>query len=371
VELEVGAKSLVFTCVRDATQKGGGVAAVALPLHQALSALGPCYHLLFEQADPGSRVLCDDRAWRELDNASWPGLMHVHGLWFPFEVRACHQALKKGLKLVVSPHGMLDPWALKQKSWKKKIAWHLYQKRLLNKADLLIVNSEREREHVLKLGIRTDIVVIPNGVDMDAQQGEFKRQRSERTVLFLSRIAPGKGLTELLEAWHRIPNKRGYTLRLVGYAQADYGQKIQGLIGRLGLSNCVSMEGPLYGREKWQAFHDADYFVLPSHSENFAIVVAEALTAGLPVITTDQTPWGRLIDDGAGWICGITSEEVERALVNAIALEQEQRELMGERARAISKDYDWNTIVSRYRDVYDWLQGAGKKPHWINHPHHP
>jgi len=366
VKPEVGTTNLVFTCVRDATRNGGGVAGVALPLHKALSAQGTCYRLLFEHGEPSSRQSVGAGTWRELEQASRPALIHVHGLWFPFETRACRLALKKGLKLVVSPHGMLDPWALKQKWWKKKIAWYLYQKRLLEKADLLIVNSERERCHLLNLGIRTETAVIPNGVQMDVQERVLERQRKERTLLFLSRIAPGKGVPELLEAWHHIPDKRGYKLRLIGYAQPSYGQKIMALIKKLGLSDSVSMEGPLYGEEKWQAFYDADYFVLPSHSENFAIVVAEALAAGLPVITTDQTPWQRLVSDGAGWICGVTSEEVERAVVNAIELEEQQRMRMVEKARAISKDYDWNTIVGQYRDVYGWLQGVIKKPGWLS-----
>lgn len=363
----VGGESPVFTCVRDATRKGGGVAGVALPLHQALVVQRPCYRLLFQDVEPARTTQNNDATWVELEQAPQPGLVHVHGLWFPFEVRACRLALRKGMKLVVSPHGMLDPWALRQKWWKKKFAWHLYQKQLLKKADLLIVNSEREKENVRKLGVRTEIAVIPNGVDMGAEGDELQRHRPERTLLFLSRIAPGKGIPELLSAWHRISDKRGYRLRIVGYAQADYGQNIQDLVDRLRVNDSVSLEGPLYGRDKWQAMCDADYFVLPSHSENFAIVVAEALAAGLPVITTDQTPWQRLVRDGAGWICGISSEEVERAVVTAIALEDDQRTLMGQRARAISKDYDWSTIVRQYQHVYDWLQGAQDKPDWMIH----
>lgn len=359
-----GAENFVFTCVRDASQKGGGVAGVALPLHRVLSEKASRYRLVYEFGEYSNREKGSDILWGG-SNPALRGVVHVHGLWSPFEIRACRAALKLGMKLVISPHGMLDPWALRQKRWKKLLAWNLYQRRFLSKADLIVVNSEREWESVRRLGINSPVAVIPNGVAMEGWSDSMVRQRTERTVLFLSRIAPGKGIPELLTAWSRISNKRGYRLRIVGFAEEEYGRKMQALIAKLGVESTVSFEGPVYGRDKWQAFFDADYFILPSHSENFGIVVAEALVSGLPVITTDQTPWQFLAQSGAGWICGTGAQEVEKAIVTAISLPDEQRALMGEKAREVSREYNWDAIACRYHGTYSWLLGEQDRPSWM------
>ncbi|MEW9902603.1 glycosyltransferase [Pseudomonas putida] len=362
----VSGEHVVFTCVRDASKNGGGVAGVALPLHQALSEEGANYRILYEFGESNLAGSRSHSTLEDLQNLGSGGLVHVHGLWFPFETRVCREALKRNMKLVISPHGMLDPWAMKQKRWKKTIAWTLYQKRLLEKADLLIVNSEQEKRNVLRLGVRAPIAVIPNGVALDAAGRGMTRQQDQRTVLFLSRVAPGKGVPELLEAWSRIPDKRGFRLRIVGYADTAYQRKIERLIARLGISATVVWEGPLYGRAKWQAYCDADYFILPSHSENFGIVVAEALVAGLPVITTDQTPWQHLAEEGAGWICGVGAEAVEQALRAALVLPEFERLSMAKNARSVSENYSWHRIASRYHEAYSWLQGGLRKPDWVD-----
>lgn len=360
-----GVKNFVFTCVRDASQKGGGVAGVALPLHRALLEKSSWYRLIYEFGGDPRWLNDSDYLWGRSFNPPTRGVVHVHGLWSLFEIRACRAALRRGMKLVISPHGMLDPWALRQKRWRKLLAWYVYQRRFLNKADLIVVNSERERNSVFRLGINSPVTVIPNGVAIEEQSDSIVRQCSELTVLFLSRIAPGKGIPELLAAWSRISNKRSYRLRIVGSAEEEYRRKIKELIAKLGVGVTVSFEGPLYGRDKWQAFRDADYFILPSHSENFGIVVAEALVSGLPVITTDQTPWGFLAQSGAGWICGTSVQEIEKAITTAISLSDEQRALMGKSAREVARSYDWELIACRYHEVYSWLLGEQERPNWV------
>lgn len=362
--LETG-EGCVLTFARDVSGQGGGVAGVAVPLHRALLAEGlncALYH-----GGVANRIE-QAHAWdwsKGIEAKPRGSVVHVHGLWTAFEVAACREALRHGLKLVVSPHGMLDPWALRQKAMKKTLAWYAYQKRLLERANLLIVNSERERESVRRLGLKGAVAVIPNGVAVEDWSRSMTRRAEQPVILFLSRVAPGKGVAELLQAWSQISDKRGYRLRIVGDAEFDYRKTLIQLVERLGVQGSVSLEGGLFGKDKWQAFCDASYFVLPSHSENFGIVVAEALVAGIPVITTDQTPWQRLQQEGAGWICGISAVQIQQALESAMALSDTDRSLMSQKAQQISKDYDWTEIAQRYRQAYRWLQGRQSKPEWV------
>lgn len=364
----------VLTCVRDLSREGGGVAGVARPLHLGLQTHHSECELVFSLGDSGitlggEKLIENKAALMDRLNRSPGAMVHVHGLWSKFEVNVCRAALACNAPLIISPHGMLEPWALSQKKLKKKLAWHLYQKRLVSRADLLIVNSERERRNTRKLGLRNPIAVIANGVSLDGWSESVQRKNPTKTVLFLSRIVPGKGVFELLTAWSQLPALHGYRLRIVGNADPAYAAQIQFLLDQLNLRSTVDIEDALYGEDKWQAYEDADLFVLPSHSENFGIVIAEALFAGLPVITTDQTPWQRLERTGTGWICSTSPEDLAVTLDRALSLPEKVLSEMGHKAKALAKaNYLWKGITKQYITTYEWLAGRAQKPDWVELP---
>lgn len=294
-------------------------------------------------------------------------LVHVHGLWTPFEFNAWRFSQRAGVRLAVSPHGMLESWALSHKSYKKKLAWYLYQRRMLESANLLVVNSDREYETMRRLRLTAPVAVIENGIDVSSFPEAERSRKRLKVVLFLSRLSPVKGIMDLLEAWARLGNAHGYELHIYGNADPGYDGKVLQAILRLGLSQSVKVLGPVFGPDKWRAFHSAEVFILPSYSENFGIVVAEAMLAGLPVITTRSTPWGALGELEMGWIVGNEPDELSTAISKAMAISPHQRDQMGERAAIYARqNFLWGNILNKYVHAYAWLTGAESvKPDFV------
>lgn len=362
-----------LTCVRDVSESGGGIASAALPLHLGLYRRNAQARLLsgLPAAEGGEGQQCVTSSGQGFASMtgklSEPAVVHVHGLWTPFEWRACAYARRAGVPLIMSPHGMLEPWALRHKRLKKWLAWRLYQRRWLACADLLVVNSWNEYQTVRAIGLKAPVAIIENGVDTtDFDQAVVRSDRS-KNVLFLSRLSPVKGIFDLLEAWALLPVGHDYELRLYGPADPGYAEQIGAAIERLRLGASVKLKGPVFGSAKWQAYRNADVFVLPSYSENFGIVVAESLLAGVPVITTRATPWGCLEVERLGWLAENDPASLAEALRQAMQLSNDQREQMGARASAYARaHFLWPDIIEKYTETYLWVSGMRtQRPNWV------
>lgn len=224
-----------------------------------------------------------------------PEIVHIHALWDPFLHRASVWARRASLPIVYSPHGMLAPWAMHHKRWKKTLPWYVYQKRDLKKAVMLHATSEKEASWIRDLGFSQEIVVAPLGTHVPLRVSP--RDHTPKAVLFVGRIYPVKGLSHLITAWSRLPNetRRDWQVRLVGPDQAGHMGELKRLADRLGVSQEVRLLGPLFGEQLESEYRDADVFVLPSFTENFGGVVVDAMSYCLPVITTKGTPWAELL----------------------------------------------------------------------------
>src|ERR1035437_7417092 len=150
---------------------------------------------------------------------SLPDCVHLHGIWSPQLARRFLAWGKRGVPCVVSPHGMLDPWALSHKWFKKKVAWHVYQKRMLDRAVLLHGASERETRQFKTLRLKPPMALVPWGVTLPPARAERPAHPRPRIALFVGRIYPVKGLPMLVEAWARV-RPAGWKLRIVGPDEA-------------------------------------------------------------------------------------------------------------------------------------------------------
>lgn len=296
--------------------------------------------------------------------ASSADVLHTHGIWQHPSWAAV--AWKKRWKRphVCSVRGMLEPWAWQHHALKKRPVWWLMEQRNLQSASLLHATSAREAQAFRDRGLRAPIAIIPNGVDM-VEKPRIRNPVAEserRTALFLSRLHPKKGLPLLLEAWAKL-RPENWNLHIVGPDEGGHRADLERQVTLLGLTDRVHFSGPLTGAPKAQAFYEADLFILPTHSENFGVAIAEAMAHGLPVITTHGAPWELLETERCGWWVPISTDGIAAALEDATRRSPEELIAMGERGRAVvAERFAWDRIAGEMIACYEWVLGRGPRP---------
>lgn len=293
-------------------------------------------------------------------------IIHTHGMWRLAHCVPAWVVNGQPGKLVFSPRGSLSPWALSVSKWKKSIAWWgLGQRLTLKRAACFHATAESEYEDIRRLGFRQPVAIIPNGIEIPAPPPPGGLRRGDRrTLLFMSRVNPKKGIDTLLNAWGPLAARYpAWDLAIVGPSDPPgYLEEMQALAARLGLAR-VRFPGPLYGAAKSESLWNADLFVLPTHSENFGLVVGEALAHSRPVITTREAPWAGLETERCGWWIEDSLAALSAALDEAMSLDSADLQAMGARGRAwMERDFGWDGIAQKMSDVYLWLLGRGAQP---------
>lgn len=293
-------------------------------------------------------------------------IVHDHGIWLPSNHAVASFAQKHGGVRVVSPRGMTSPWALANGGLKKTIAWQLYQKHDLETATAFHATANLEADELRQLGLKQPIAVIPNGIDLPEIMPARIRVGGKKRMIFMSRVHPKKGLLNLVKAWKAADVSDQWELLLVGPDEGGHRREVEDAIQSAGLAGCIEFFGEVSDNEKWQQLVDADVFVLPSFSENFGIVVAEALAAGLPVITTTGTPWEQLEQNQIGWWISPDLESLTSAIVAACGMPDEQRLAKGRQAAQwATHQFQWDGIASQMLEFYVWLLDGGDAPDFV------
>lgn len=286
-------------------------------------------------------------------------IIHDHGAWLATNHAAATFARRQSLIRVVSPRGMLSHWSLRRAWLKKQAAWHAYQRRDLATAAAFHATSEAEATEIRELGFEQPIVVIPNGVESPPLVERTIAPNGQRSMLFMSRIHPKKGLLNLVHAWGAAAPGREWRLTIAGPDESGHRAAVEQAVSELGLERQVTFPGEIVDSEKWRAYAAADVFILPSFSENFGLVVAEALAVGTPVITTTGAPWQDLAANGCGWCVAPDVESLAVAIRRACGLTPERLQQMGERGAAwVGAKFTWSGAAARMIDFYDQLLRA-------------
>ena len=292
-------------------------------------------------------------------------LVHDNGVWQTNNHFSAQVARNLQLPLIVTPRGMLEPWSLQHRGWKKRLAWHLYQRRDLASARVVHATSEMEAAGIRSLGLQQPIAVIPNGVDLPQISEAPRADTGCRTALFLSRLHPKKGLLNLVRAWAEVRPK-GWHAIIAGPDENGHRGQVEAAVRNRGLTPDFTFAGPVEGKAKWDLFQRADLFVLPTHSENFGVVIAEALAAGVPVITTKGAPWAELQSHRCGWWIDVGTAPFAAALREATSISDGQRVEMGARGRdLVARRYSWLGVAENMLRLYEWVLNDAPRPEFV------
>lgn len=288
--------------------------------------------------------------------ASSAQLIHAHCLWMLPLGYASRAARSKRVPLLISPRGMLAPWSLRRSRLKKALAARLVHPGAFRMAAGWHATSTQEAADIRSLGHDQPVFVIPNGVDTGAESDGVAHYRERapemegrRVLLFYSRFHAKKRILELMADFASIAKRRpDWHLLAVGIPEQYSVHQLRVEAKKLGISDRTSI---LDGLEAPKPYSVAEIMALPTHDENFGQVVAEALAAGVPVITTRGTPWQELDEREAGRCVELERFAAELdALMGRSPAELEQ---MGERGRQWARtNLDWRVIGGQMADAY-------------------
>lgn len=311
-------------------------------------------------------------------------IIHNNSFWmFPnvYPFNAIKKSENTRCKLVNAPRGTLAEWSLKHHWLQKKLfGWFGGQYAAMAATDMWHATCEKEYEEIRALGYRQPVAIVPIGMDLPELKprnalNAWNRDRRNKRVVFFGRLHKVKAIDNLILAWEKIcsqlpPNSsvcsvvQNWELVIAG---PDGG--IRGYLEEMVADRKiprVSFVGEINGQSKYEFLSAADIYVLPSHTENFGITVAEALACGTPVIASQGTPWQGVERERCGRWVPIGVEPLAAALKKMMVMDNDERRYMGERAREwMARDFSWKGIGAKMKEAYEWLLGQGDRPEWV------
>lgn len=378
-------KICIFTASID--KKGGGPSRSVPILAKGLAQVGVDVTLMTGESDDmnthaveGSNVKLDvfprNLSEKELEQKLLQGgydLIHGQGIWIPLYHKMCKIARKHHIPYMMTPRGALEPWCYYDvdilKRIKKKIAMAVYQRMDIQQSSCTLTTADMEADSLKQLGFTCPMAIIPNGIEIDDYPCRPKEaiNTCKKQVIFLSRVVSKKGVDILIDAWVRVHQQYpDWKVIIVGNGEEEYIKTLHEQIGRNGLTECVSILPPAFGKEKYKLYAESQLFVLPTHSENFGMVIAEALACGVPVITTKGTPWQILEDTNSGWWIELSQKNVEDALLKALSLPKEDLYEMGQRgAQLVRENFYFVEVAKKLLKVYEWIVSGKERPEYV------
>ena len=408
------------------SRAAGGIFEIELALAQQLHAMGvdvealglydpswendasrwePVHARVFKTRGPGALGYAGGLLGEMINSEA--DVAHLHYMWLYPSIAVSKWAAGTGKPYVVTPNGMLEPWALSNSAWKKKIAGFLYEKRMLHGAACLQANTEKELADFRAFGLKNPVCVIPNGIDLpdirDQESVVREQETGKKTLLFLGRLHPKKGLLNALKAWttardqgsgirgqevwqfviagwdqggHEADLKRLCTELEIAWTDIPAAEFVSGSSSlltahySLGTLPSVLFVGPAFGDTKDALLRSASAFILPSFSEGLPMSVLEAWSYQLPVLMTDHCnlPEGfaadaalRIGTDAASIAEGM--RELFSLPATGIGNQTTTLSSLGDNGRAlVERQFTWPMVAARMKEVYVWVLGGGGKP---------
>ena len=299
-----------------------------------------------------------------------PEIIHQQGIWL-YDSYVTQYFRKRNLvKTIITPRGMLDPWAVDNNKWKKKIVSLLYENENLRRADCIHALNVSEYQSIRAFGLKNPVAIIPNGITMP---GAFsiRHDHKRKVLLFVGRIHPKKGLMELIDGLRIVKGQRPdlldqWRVRIAGWDQLGHIELLKEKVDEYNLNEIISFIGPVLGDEKMKEHLEADAFVLTSFSEGLPMSVLEAWSYKLPVVMTDQCNLPDGFKSESAIRVTTEPESIARGLIRLFSLSDEERIAIGDNGyELVRKKYEWNHIADMTIELYEWLLKGGGKPEFV------
>jgi len=304
-------------------------------------------------------------------------LLHIHGIWAYPSIASLQWVRQENKPYLITPHGMLDSWALKNSAWKKRLAGALYENIHLNGAACLQALCESEALAMRNYGLINPICIIPNGIDLPSvstpKKPAWKSSLSmgAKVILYLGRLHSKKGLANLLNAWalthkQNTTSSNEWILVIAGWDQLGHENQLKAQSEELGIQNSIRFIGPQFNVEKHSSYYHADAFILPSFSEGLPMVILEAWSYGLPVLMTPQCNLPEGFKVGAALQVETNQESIAQGLDALFSMSDNERDALGIRGKKLVEDqFTWPKVASEMSSVYEWMLGGGSPPSCI------
>lgn len=301
-----------------------------------------------------------------------PDIIHQQGIWMYYSKCAIDYCKKnKNTKLIIQPHGMLDPWAVKNSRFKKKVASFFYQNKNLKRADCIHALCKSEYNSIRDYGLLNPVAIIPNGIDLPSDVVvKSMKTNNKKVLLFLGRIHPKKGLENLIEALNIIKNSNPniinqWVIKIAGWSQANHEEELMSKVKKYKLNDLVKFTGPVYEDLKSNILLEADAFILPSFSEGLPMSILEAWSYKLPVLMTDECNIPEGFDNSAIRIRH-SPDEMSKTLIDFFQISTEKMIEMGDNGyNLVKSNYTWNKVADDTLKMYNWLNGETQKPEFV------
>ena len=290
-------------------------------------------------------------------------LVHIQELWHYPGYIASKIARSRNVPYIVTIHGELNEWNLQQKRLKKQIYMTAIQRGILQKSAALHAITQAESNRIRQLEIETPVAMIPNGIhteefenlpDRSQFVSRYPELENRLIVLFLGRIQQKKGLDILAQAFGNLVRTR-HDVRLVvaGPDEDNTLTEIKTILKSQGALEKAVFPGMLTGEQKLEALGAADIFALTSYSEGFSVALLEALSAGLPLVITDECNFPEVGDSRAGFVVRPNDSETASALMSLLDSADLRREMSENARRLVRSNYTWERIAEKMFTLYE------------------
>lgn len=281
-------------------------------------------------------------------------IVHIHAWWNLVSIFSCLIAKTHGIKVILSPRGMLTNYSLTNRNSKFKDIIHFFLGKNLLRYCHIHATSNKEQEDVKQTCKVNGISVIPNFVEFPKNTSHQPNNNNLYRLLFLSRIEEKKGLELLFEALTKVSIP--WKLSIAGSGEADYIESLQQLASKLNIEHQLKWLGHVPNEQKFELIAQHDLLVLTSYNENFANVVIESLAMGTPVLVSQEVGLADyVLEHNLGWVTELKHLEIAEAITNSFKKVDDRKTIRANTPTIIRQDFSPSALATRYINLYNIL----------------